>query len=57
MRTLAALVVLLLAGCATTPPQPAPFERCMQAIGPHQYGSDRLAAARWCHDNNNGDIQ
>jgi hypothetical protein len=52
IRTLAALVLLMLAGCAMVPP-PAPpatkFERCMAAVAAqNSYVTDRLRAAEWC---------
>jgi predicted component of type VI protein secretion system len=57
MVKLLVFTMVLLTGCATTPPPAAPFERCMKAIGAQQYGSERINAATWCRANNNGDIQ
>jgi hypothetical protein len=55
------VVVLALAGCATVPP-PAPslsaFERCMVATGSnYYYTSDKIRAATWCRENDNGGMR
>lgn len=56
MRTLISCA-LLLAGCAT-PPQPAPFERCMAQVGKGAaYQGEELKAADWCAAHANGGIQ
>jgi hypothetical protein len=53
-RTLAALALLLITGCAMVPapaPTPTKFERCMAAVvGQNAYANDRLRAAEWCAD-------
>jgi starvation-inducible outer membrane lipoprotein len=57
MKTTLILIALALAGCAT-PPQAAPFERCMDAVGhATSYESDKLKVAEWCSSHNNGGIQ